>query len=394
MRLLLLAFLCLLAYAPALPLPLIEDDYPNLAQSQIYGAPSALPALAGHAVYRVRATSEWTMYGMWRAFALRPWAYHLLSLLLHILNAWLVYAVARSWPPFRAAALWAAGFFAVSAGPQEAVMWFSAINELFLVLFGAAALWCWLEDRWWGVFPFALALISKESAVVWLPLFFLAAPRRDWRKWLPYAALAAIVTGSIFLTRDTSFRFSDGSFSWHARFWITWPRGIARVLWPWGWLAAGAVWIAGDAKARRGAALAVAWVAAALLPYSFLTYSTEIPSRQTYLAGIGLALLIGSAMTLLPSHRAIAAAAIILLAANCGYLWTKKRAQFVARAAPTDQLIALARSTPRPIWVRCFPRVDWIAEEAVHMATGRPVSDLVWNEADARARGAQEFCYR
>jgi hypothetical protein len=392
LRLLVLALLCVVAYAPSLTLPLIEDDFPNLQQAQIYGAPSAVPALAAHTVYRLRATSTWTMYWMWRAFGPRPLPYHALSVALHILDAWLLYAVALAWPRFRAAAFWAAAFFAVAAAHQEAIMWFSAINELWAFFFGALALWCWLEDRPWGIVPFPLALISKESAVVWLPLMFLAAPSRNWRKWAPYAAVAAFVTGSVFFTRDTSFRFGDGSFSWHAPFWITWPRGIARTLWPWGWFALAATWFMGR-KLLAAGGIALAWIAIALLPYSFLLYSTEIPSRQAYLAGAGLALLVGVALTLVRDRRLVAAVAGIVLLANVGYLWTKKRDQFVRRAAPTEELIALARSTPRPIWVRCFPRVGWIAEEAVHMSTGRPVTDLVWTEADARARNAVEFCF-
>lgn len=395
LRLTILAFLCLLAYARSLRLPLIEDDYPNLAQAQIYGAPSAVAALANHTVYRVRATSEWTMYWAWHWFHLRPWAYHALSLALHILNVWLVFAIGLAWPRMRLAAFWAAAFFAVAEGHQEAVMWFSAINELWMFLFGAVALWCWLEDRWWGVVPFAVALISKESAVVWLLLFFLAAPRRDWRKWLPYVAVAALVTGSVFLTHDSSFRFSDGSFSWHAPFWITWPRGIARVLWVWGWIAAAVVWFAGDRKSREAAGLSLAWVAIALLPYAFLTYSTEIPSRQTYLASAGLAYLVGLLWGMrlrLPAalqSKAPAALITLLLLHNVGYLWTRKQAQFEERAAPTEQLIALARETAAPIWVQCFPRVGWIAEEAVHLATGRPPSDVVWKPTP----GAVAFCF-
>jgi hypothetical protein len=397
---LLLAVLCFLAYAPALGLPLIEDDYPNLAQSQVYGAPSALPALAGHPVYRVRSTSEWTMYWMWRLAGLRPWAYHLLSLALHIVNTWLLFAICLAWPQFRPAAFWAAAFFAVAEGHQEAVMWFSAINELWLFLFGALALWAWRKDRAWGVAPFTLALISKESAVILLPLFYLAAPHRNWRRWLPYAAVAAVVTGSIFLGPAT-FRFGDGSFSWRAPFWITWPRGVARVLWPWGWLALAAVWITRDRKALQTAGLALAWIAIALLPYAFLTYSTEIPSRQTYLASAGLAMLVGLALSRMPDlyfpgryvpgFRVAWAVMALIVIQNIGYLWTKKRSQFLERAAPTEQLIAFARRTPGPIWVRDFPRVPWIAEEAVHLGAGHPASDVVWTAAEAKARGAVEF---
>ena len=402
-----LALLCLLAYGPLLHLPLIEDDYPSLAQAQALGGPHDLPALFHNTVFRVRATSVWCMYWLWKAFHLTPAAYHGLSLLLHILNTWLVFAIASAWPGTRKGAFWAAAFFAVQEGHQEAVMWFTAINELWMFVFGAAALWFGVlrGRRLLGLTLFFFALISKESAVIFLPLFWLVVP--DWRRLVPYAALAAVVTGSIFLTRDASFRFSDGSFSLHAPFWITWPKGVARVLWIWGWIAG--VWIAvrGDAKQRASAARAVAWIAIALIPYIFLTYSTQIPSRQTYLATVGLSLLVGLGASCIKASREInelggvrgatctVVVAAVVLAHNVGVLWIRKRAQFLERAAPTERLIALARTAGGPIWVQCFPRTDWIAKEAVHLATGRPASDLVWSESEARERGAVAvFCYR
>ncbi len=390
-----LALLCLLAYAPALPLPLIEDDYPSLAQAQQLGGPHQLSALAHNAVFRVRATSVWCMYWLWKTFGLTPVAYHAFSLGLHILNTWLVWAIAGAWPAMRKGAFWAAAFFAVQEGHQEAVMWFTAINELWMFVFGAAALWFGVlrGRRLPGLLLFGLSLISKESAIVFLPLFWLVAP--DWRRLVPYAVLAGVVTGSIFLTRDVSFRFSDGSFSLAAPFWITWPRGVGRVLWVWGWIAAAWIWFRGESKTRASAIRALVWIAVALIPYVFLTYSTEIPSRQTYLASAGLCLIFGLAVDTLTRRVAIAAVAAVMLTHNVGILWTKKRAQFLERAAPTDRLIEMARSIPGPIWVQCFPRTDWIAKEAVHLATGRPDSDLVWSESEARARGASAvFCYQ
>ena len=100
---------------------------------------------------------------------------------------------------YAARGFWAAAFFAVAEGHQEAVMWFTAINELWMFLFGAAALLCWMRGSRAGIPLFALALLSKESAVIFLPLFLLAAPDRDWRRWAPYAGLAAAMTASIFL---------------------------------------------------------------------------------------------------------------------------------------------------------------------------------------------------
>ena len=383
-----LALLCGLAYAPLLTIPLIEDDYPSLAQAQVLGAPAHAGDLLFHSAFQARATSVWSMYLLWKAAGLTPWVYHLVSLLLHILNTWLVYAIAWTWTRMRPGAFWAAAFFAVAEGHQEAVMWFTAINELWMFLFGAAALLCWIQGRRAGILFFALALLSKESAVIFLPLFLLAAPERDWRRWAPYAALAAAMTASIFLGR--SFRFSDGSFSLHAPFWITWPRGIGRVLWIWGWIAGAIIWFRGDAKARRTALLSVAWIAVALIPYIFLTYSTEIPSRQTYLASVGLAMLAGLAMTLL-DRRVVAALAVAMLIHNVGYLWVRKRGQFLERAAPTEQLIALARTAQGPIWMKCFPRIPWIAEEAVHLGAGKPASILLWKQPEG---GAAVFCYQ
>src|ERR1039458_9027790 len=80
--LLLLAGLCVLAYGPSLTTPLIEDDYPNLWESHTYGpAAAALPILLHNRVFRLRATSYWTMWPLWRLFHTTSWPYHLFSLL-------------------------------------------------------------------------------------------------------------------------------------------------------------------------------------------------------------------------------------------------------------------------------------------------------------------------
>ena len=130
LRLLLLALLCLLAYARSLRIPLLEDDYPFIAQAQIYGAPETVPVLFHHAVYRVRATSIWTAFWLEQWFDVAPLAYRLVSLVLHVACTWLVFGIGLAWVRMRQAAFWAAAFFAVAEGHQEAVMWFTAINEL------------------------------------------------------------------------------------------------------------------------------------------------------------------------------------------------------------------------------------------------------------------------
>jgi len=418
----LIGLLCFLAYAPALSIPLMEDDYSNLSMAQANGSPMSIAGVFHDPIFRVRATSYWLMFGLWKAFGLAPAAYHCASLLLHFANCCLVYGVVRlrsltvAAAGRGSAAFWAAAFFAVHEGHQEAIMWFSACNELLLFFFGAGSLLCWLLAGQQGiprarrlgfeiagVTAFGLALVSKESAVIWLPLFLVAAAGKpDWRRsaarLMPYIALALAAVASVWMTRAYSFRFSDGSFSLAAPFWITWPRGLARLLWVWGWLALAGIawWRESDLWKQAGAALA--WMGIGLAPYSFLTYSTQIPSRQTYVASAGLAVLFGLAMarlTLQPgaARKLAAAAAVAMVVSNVGYLWMKKRAQFLERAEPTEQLIRLARGTPGPIWVQCFPRNRYIAEEAVRVAAGRSPAILIWSQTEAAERKATAtFC--
>jgi len=400
-QLLCLALLCVLAYAPALNIPLLEDDYPNISAARVYGPPSGVSALFHDGVSRSRATSYWVFFAVWRAANLNPVVYHAVSLVLHIVNTWLVFWIAMAWPAMRPAALWAAAFFAVHEGHQEAVMWFSAINELLMFLFGAAALLCWMlagrraRGGWLqaaGVVLFGLALLSKESAVIFLPLFLLTEPVKEWRRaWprlIPHAVLAAVALASIVSTRAYSFRFSDGSFSLHAPFWITWPHSYFRLLWIWG-LIAGLLLLW---RNRRIPVVPFVWIGVALVPYSFLTYSTAISSRQLYLASVGLALLFGLAVAQMPRRSWVAAAIALMLIHNVGYLWIRKRGQFLERAAPTEQLLALARRTDGLIRVRCFPRAMLIAEEAVRLAIAPP-EHVLWSEASEHPPAA-DFCYQ
>jgi hypothetical protein len=84
-----------------------------------------------------------------------------------------------------------------------------------------------------------------------------------------------------------------------------------------------------------------------------------------------------------------------MLSANVIYLWTKKRAQYLERAAPTEQLIALARRTAGPIYMQCFPRPPIVAESAIQLMAGRAASQLIWDPNEAAIRhAAATFCYR
>ncbi len=402
-----MALLCIVAYLPTLRQPFLEDDYPHITIAQHYGAPAHWRELANHP-FRFRATAEWFFYTAWNVFGLHPAGYYAFAILLHILNTWLVYATGI-WPAigFEVSA-WAAGFFAVYEGHQEAVMWLSACNELWQFLFVAAAFVCWLHflfdkryRRWWylaGLMCFALALVSKESAPAFVVLLALPVVF-DWQKtadrhnWIvPYLAVAAAGLLWLYSARTSSFRFQDGSFSLHSPFWLILPSNFARLFWFWGLLALFWAW----KQNRRLVIAGLVWAAIALVPYGFLTYSMRIPSRQIYLASAGVAWIVGAALQYAASsHRkALPLLCAAILLHNVGYLWIKKRRQYLERAEPTQELIVLAQHTPGPIYVKCFPRPRPIAEEAVHLGSGKPASDVIWSAQEATARNATAtFCY-
>jgi len=104
-----------------------------------------------------------------------------------------------------------------------------------------------------------------------------------------------------------------------------------------------------------------------LIPYSFLTYMNRVPSRHTYLASVGLALLVAAAMVCVwerLSGKLMLAIGAIILMVNVTILWRKKAEQYQARALPTDMLINAVRHADGPIHIRCYPYIPLVAESA------------------------------
>ena len=288
-------------------------------------------------------------------------------------------------------------------------MWYSGTAELLMFLFGTLSLLCWARVvdkkgnwKWYAasLLSFAAALLSKESAVVFaallvLPMLGSRAARRALLWWLPFGALAVADQWLILSSRAYSFRFHDGSFSFTAPFYITLPVSCARLLWPWGLLALLVLFVLRAKQHRQVVRVAALWIVLSFLPYSFLTYMHRIPSRQTYLASLGLAWIVASGFWALQSrmrlHRSavVVAAAVIVLASNIGYIWTKKRQQFADRAAPVEALVALAQKTNGPIYMRSFPDPQMVYESALRMRVRKPVL-LIWDAA-ARSQAAAEF---
>jgi hypothetical protein len=122
----------------------------------------------------------------------------------------------------------------------------------------------------------------------------------------------------------------------------------------------------------------------------------RIPSRQTYLAGIGLAWIVAAAVVTLWDRypgwrRTVALAASLVLAINIGYLWTRKRAQYRERSRPTQALIEFARNTSGAVRIERFPYPPAVALGAWVVGAGRRPEELQWEVSGGPSRGLQDY---
>lgn len=393
-----IAALAVIAYLPVFHQPFVSDDYIQIELGRQYGPVSSWWALANDPLYRCRATSILLTHWTEQLFGVSPLSFYSTSVLLHVLSSLLLFATARFYGFARWPSAAAAGFFAVYLGHQEAVMWYAAVHELLLFLFCLSFVLCW--TRWLrrggslayagASLSFAFALLSKEPGVVLVPLgLLIAAGERQWRKGmagaLPLAAVSLLYAYGIFVNKPVHLHQNDGTFSLGAPFYLTWVNSMGRMLWIWGLLSLIAIALWNGWKAnRRLIVAATLWAGLTLLPFCFLAYMPRIPSRHTYLASAGLALLVAAGFATFHARFgrrrwAVPTLAAILIAHHCGYLWTKKRQQFLARAEATETILNLARAGVDQIYVRCFPYGPEVAEAALRVALNKPTSMLVWS---------------
>ncbi len=443
-----LAVLAILAYLPTLAQPFISDDYPNIRLALLYGPISGWEAMANDSVHRVRAITVTFPHLIYILFGLKPVAFYSASLLLHIINCWLLFATGRWEVIGYKVSFWAAAFFAIYEGHAEAIMWFSGASELLLFLFGFLSFLSWLiflekqtgRFKWLALsflflFP---ALLSKESAIIFtvlfaLPILFPKPRLRQALYLLPHFSISVLYVIVVFTARSHSFRFYDQSFVLSAPFWVTWTKSYGAMLWFWGLTATISMiwWNRLDRNRQRhetkGAKgiedlrsndsifnprssilylrssifISFLWIGIGFIPYMFVDYMHRIPSRQIYLASAGLAWLMGVAIVVFNERygknykKLVTAVLLIILLHNVIYMWTKKREHFLGRAEPTERLLSLARSVDGPIFVKCFPLAQIHAEAALELVLNKPASALVWKEEEAvREPVAATFCYK
>ncbi len=387
------AFVCLcctLPYWRSLSLPAISDDYLQIALGRHYGHWGGIEALAADPLYRCRATSLWLTGLTENLFGVSSSFLNLQSLLLHVCNVALIVSFGQfSQIGYRISIL-AAFFWGLNERHHEAVMWYASIPEqlvLFFMLIAFAALlkW-WQEDKpiyyAAALVAFVLALLSKESGVVFCALFgvLLVYQPQRWRRVaraaIPFLALSVIYFALNLKSRENHLHWNDGTFEFGWHFFPVIANSSARLLTLWGLAAAGVLVYYRKSMDWRGPVLACVWIPVALAPYAFVAYQPRVPSRHVYIASLGFALILAFAIERLMRLRRVSFAILALyLIFNTGYIWFYKHSQFLERAEVTERIIrdakvVISQYGTRPIQISCFPLAPEIASIALNERLG------------------------
>ena len=271
-----------------------------------------------------------------------PVAFHLASIVLHLVNCGLLYLLATTLGLRRGFAWIAALLFAVQPGYVAAVAWVGAIAETIGAFFGCVSILALIQHRRTGrriplavsVTAFALSLLTHESSVVFLPLLVLADRTiGTWRwRWSElvrvYAGFLAVTVAYLAIdlainTRNYVVVEGEYRIGWHMvnsvfgyiaslyvgeRTWLA-HMLVAAVL--------ALILIRGHARARY----AVAWMVIAIMPFAPFVFGNV--SRYLYLPAMGFAMLMAEGASGLDA-------------------WLRPRWSTVARTALLGVLIAFA----------------------------------------------------
>lgn len=260
-----IALLALALFWPATGFGFIEYDDPLYVRDNVHVATGLSPANLRWAF--ANSEQQWWLPLLWASFMLdtelfgtAPFGYHLVNVLLHALNAgllfWVLSRMTKSiWPAAAVAAL-----FALHPQRVEAVAWITSRKDVLSGLFFFLALLAYLRHaekpsaaRMAPVAAFMLlGLMSKAILIVLPPILLLLdfwplrragdpLDRREWKTWgrlflekWPLILLAAVFVG-IGLTTHITGRGGTVHYSAATRLGLVPPNYwayAAKILWP------------------------------------------------------------------------------------------------------------------------------------------------------------------
>jgi len=314
-----------------------------------------------------RVLSMTLYFRVWLAlFGLAPWAYHALSLLLHLGSALLLYRVlARSVPG--AVALAAAALVLTAPALFDALHWVSCVAELLCAALLALTVWLVVAGdgrgaRWLAVATYALALASKEIAVGALPVLMVLHARRGRglapvARYAPALLCAVLAIACARVAAGTWQTTSGGAYAWKPAAILhnlpafataalmggaayAQPSDLdwARLPWVeaagWGILA---VWlVALIVRRSAGAWLGAAWFLGLIAPVVMLEHQFQLYYVCCALPGFALSLAFLASGLAPETRRRIGWAAVALVVAQMMAIEARSGARLKLAPLPAD----------------------------------------------------------
>ena len=361
----LLAAACAIVYLPAVDGPFVSDDLQNVSRNERLGSVDGLRATWAEIrgpqglYYPLTYTSYWIEHQLW---GLHPRGYHVVNIVLHALNALLLWRVLRRLGV--QGAWFAAAAFALHPVHVESVAWITERRNVLSTLFLLATVWAYLRARpvdgraptskiavgWYSlaVVAFSAALLAKTVTMilpagilllVWWKKGRLSGP--DVASVAPLFALSVVAglltwvaeqglvrgVGVAWLGRGLEERLAlAGQLVWFYAEKLVWPANLAFVYprstvdparWL-SWLPAlavlavlAALWLLRKRGGRAPLAAGL-WFVGALLPtlglveFFYLIYS-DAADRFLYLPSMGPFALVAGGTAAFVSSRGAAA---------------------------------------------------------------------------------------
>ena len=183
--------------------------------------------------YGGRPLTLWTFHVNYLMAGPEPWAFHLVSVLLHLGVVLLLFRLVLERFRHPGLALTTALLFALHPLQTQAVNYVWARSVLLMGGFGLAALLLAARRPWAAVLCFQLALWSRAEAAVLLP-FLWVLNRERWRWW------AGLTLGNGLALAWSLVKYSPAGMAWNhsdpVGYWLLQPvmfwKGLGLFLWP------------------------------------------------------------------------------------------------------------------------------------------------------------------
>lgn len=343
-----------LAYVGTLAFGFVFDDSPQIITNQVIRTWAAVPSyFQGHvwaAIYPGTPGNYFRpLFLLWlrinyAIFGLKPWGWHLTSVLCHMLATYGVFLLAQKFSRDRSIGFLVALIFALHPAHIENVAWISGVTDPLMAVLFVGSLLAYLKSSeeqkpvWLGasLVLFATALLVKETAAVLPGVIFVSAWMMAgdctqgkkllsavWRTFpfavvlLAYAAMRSeVLHGLVPQTESISLRTT--LLTWPSAVWfyishLALPLGVSEFyslgyvkhldlgnfVLPLASVLASVVllvfWVR-RLEQRATAIVAVALMVLPILPVlnlRALTHEDFVHDRYLYLPSVGLALLIG-----------------------------------------------------------------------------------------------------